>query len=360
MYDIAGEITGGGNPTWRATHAPATKTADAVARLLAAGVTVTGKTICDEFFYSVTGMNAHYGTPVNPRAPGRIPGGSSSGSAVAVASGAVDIALGSDTGGSVRIPAAFNGIYGLRPTHGRVDIAGAMAMAPTFDSVGWFTAGPGLLRVVGGLLLGGHHVSARINRVLVARDAIGIADAGIQQIVLRFLDRARPLLPPTQDQIIAPDGFDDWREIFRTIQAYEVWQTYGSWFEHHDAKLGPGIRERIAYTKTVTAQACASARAALDIARHKIRGTIAPGTVLIMPAAPCIPPRTDGSAEEYEAFRRRTMSLTCISGLSGLPQISIPAGMVDGCPASVALVGWAGGDEALLDLAVALSGCCGE
>jgi amidase len=360
MYDIAGEITGGGNPTWRATHAPATGTAAAVKTLLGAGATVVGKTICDEFFFSVAGMNAHYGTPVNPRAAGRIPGGSSSGSAVAVASGAADMALGSDTGGSVRVPATFNGIYGLRPTHGRVDITGAMAMAPTFDTVGWFTAGPGLLRKIGSLMLSGERKSAPVKRLLVARDAVAVVDAGIAEIIARFLIRATRLLPKAEDITIAADGFDPWREIFRTIQAFEVWQTYGSWFDTRDAKLGPGIRERIAYAKTVTAESCRQARTDMEAARRKIRAIVEPGTIVVMPAAPSIAPRIDASAEYFEAFRKRTLSLTCVAGLGGLPQTSVPAGTVDGCPAGISLLGWAGSDEDLLDLAVALAPCSGD
>jgi amidase len=130
MYDIAGYRTGGGSPDWLAAQVPAGSNSAAVARILAAGASIVGKTVCDEFFYSVSGANAHYGTPLNPRAPERLPGGSSSGSASATAAGACDFALGSDTGGSVRVPAAFCGVYGIRPTHGRVDLAGAMPMAP--------------------------------------------------------------------------------------------------------------------------------------------------------------------------------------------------------------------------------------
>src|SRR5436190_9194480 len=153
MYDIAGSRTGGGSPDWLAAQAPAAANAAAVARILAAGARIIGKTVCDEFFYSVSGANAHYGTPINPRAPDRLPGGSSSGSASATAAGTCDFALGSDTGGSVRVPAAFCGIYGIRPTHGRVDLSGAMPMAPSFDVAGWFATGPGIFRRVGGVLL---------------------------------------------------------------------------------------------------------------------------------------------------------------------------------------------------------------
>src|SRR5262249_11546331 len=116
---IGSTRTGGGSPDWLNAHPPATSHAAVIRRLLKRGATVIGKTVCDEFFFSVTGVNAHYGTPINPRAPGRLPGGSSSGSAAATAAGACDFALGSDTGGSVRVPAAFCGLYGIRPTHGR-------------------------------------------------------------------------------------------------------------------------------------------------------------------------------------------------------------------------------------------------
>ena len=143
MYDIAGWRTGGGSPVWLDKHAPAKRHAAPVRKFLAAGATVIGKTVCDEFFFSLTGANAHYGTPLNPRAPGRLPGGSSAGSAAATAAGACDFALGSDTGGSVRVPASFCGIYGIRVTLGRVDMTGAMDMAPSFDAAGWFAHGPG-------------------------------------------------------------------------------------------------------------------------------------------------------------------------------------------------------------------------
>src|SRR5438093_9304209 len=122
IYDVAGHKTGFGSPDWLATHSPAARTAPSVQVLLDAGADLVGKTHNDELTYSLTGENAHYGTPINVNAPGRIPGGSSSGSAAAVAGGLVDFAVGSDTGGSVRAPASFCGIYGIRPTHGRVSL----------------------------------------------------------------------------------------------------------------------------------------------------------------------------------------------------------------------------------------------
>jgi amidase len=359
MYDIAGERTGGGSPEWLAAHARAQANAGSVDRLLKAGATIAGKTVCDEFFFSLSGANAHYGTPVNVRALGRLPGGSSSGSAAATAAGACDLALGSDTGGSMRVPASFCGVYGIRPTHGRTDLTGAMAMAPSFDVAGWFAATPGVFRKVGTVLLDGTAHSDKITHVCFARDAFHQADETVGNALHAFIKRAREELPNAGDVSIAPDGFDSWRECFRTIQGREIWSIYGAWIESHNPKLGPGIAERMAYAATVTADAASAARAMLSDVRARIRSSIPPGTVLCLPTAPCIAPKVDASSQELDHFRARAMALTCIAGLAGLPQISIPAATVDGCPAGLSFMGWPGADETLLDLAVRLAPYCG-
>jgi amidase len=359
MYDIAGLTTGCGSPTWLATHAPALKTAGAVRQILEAGASVIGKTVCDEFFYSVTGANAHYGTPVNPRAPGRLPGGSSSGSASAVASGACDFALGSDTGGSIRIPAAFNGLYGLRPTHDRIDLAGVQAMAPSFDVPGWFAIGPGVLRKVGGVLLDGRSVPATVERMVVLEDAFTEADADLADCLHTLLEFMSDDLPPIVHAHISLEGFDPWREAFRVIQGYEVWQTFGDFITRERPQLGPGIRERMAFSSTVTRSEVEAARRVRAQARAHILETVVPGTILALPTAPCIAPPVDMPEAEMEPFRARVLRLTCTAGISGLPQLNIPIATLSGCPVGLSLIGWAGGDEALLDLACALSRHCG-
>ena len=359
MYDIAGERTGGGSPEWLATHDAAKAHAAIVARVLAAGAGIVGKTVCDEFFFSLSGANAHYGTPVNVRAAGRLPGGSSSGSAAAVAAGACDIALGSDTGGSMRVPASFCGVYGIRPTHGRVDMSGAMAMAPSFDVAGWFAASPGTLRKVGAVLLEGEARREKIARVLFGRDAFHQADAPVGNALRAFVSRALPELANPGEATIAPEGFDAWRNCFRNIQGREIWSIYGAWMEAHTPALGPGIRERMDYAATVSAETALAARETFLSARAQIRALVPPGTLLCIPTAPCIAPRIDARADELDAFRTRAMALTCMAGLAGLPQISIPAVSVDGCPAGLSFIGWADADETLLDLAVALAPYCG-
>jgi amidase len=359
MYDIAGERTGCGNPDWLAAHPAAKQHAGVVQKLLDAGASIIGKTVCDEFFYSVSGANAHYGTPVNARAPGRLPGGSSAGSASATGAGICDFALGSDTGGSVRIPASFNGIWGLRPTHGRIDCSGVRDMAPSLDVPGWFAATPGVFRKVGAVLLDARRVPATIQRVVVLEDAFAEADAPVADLLRTLLEFMSDDLPPMAHAKIAPDGFDPWREAVRIVQAYEVWQTFGAFVGQHKPQLGPGVRERFEFAATVTRKAADDAGAVRAKARDHIRQTVTPGTILALPSAPSIAPMIETAGAAMEDFRVRVMRLTCTAGIAGLPQVSIPAGTISGCPVGLSFIGWEGGDEALLDLAYALSRHCG-
>lgn len=359
MYDIAGERTGCGSPEWLATHPPAARNCPPVQKILDAGATIIGKTVCDEYFYSVSGANAHYGTPVNARAPGRLPGGSSAGSAAACGAGLCDFALGSDTGGSVRVPASFNGIYGLRPTHERVEHSGVADMAPSFDVPGWLAATPGVFRKVGTVLLDSRRVAAKIDRVVVLEDAFAQAEEPVADLLRTLLEFMSDDLPGMAHGRIAPDGFDPWREAFRIVQAYETWQTFGAFIARHKPNLGPGVKERMQFASTVTATQANASRAVVDKARDHIRQIVVPGTVLALPTAPSIAPKIEISGAELEEFRTRVMRLTCTSGISSLPQMNVPGATINGCPIGLSFIGWAGGDEALLDLACELSRHCG-
>ena len=359
MYDIAGERTGCGSPEWLATHPPAARNCPPVQKILDAGATIIGKTVCDEYFYSVSGANAHYGTPVNIRAPGRLPGGSSAGSAAACGAGLCDFALGSDTGGSVRVPASFNGIYGLRPTHERIEHSGVTDMAPSFDVPGWFAATPGVFRKVGAVLLDSRRVAAQIDRVVVLEDAFAQAEEPVADLLRTLLEFMSDDLPGMAHSRIAPDGFDPWREAFRIVQAYETWQTFGAFVTKHRPNIGPGVKERMQFASTVTSAQADASREVVNKARDHIRQIVVPGTVLALPTAPSIAPKIEISGAELEEFRTRVMRLTCTSGISGLPQMNIPGGTINGCPIGLSFIGWAGGDEALLDLACELSRHCG-
>src|SRR5262249_8998250 len=156
---------------------------------------------------------------------------------------------------------------------------------------------------------------------------------------------------------------DTWREVFRVMQAREVWQTYGEFVTANRPRLGPGIWERMQFAAVVTKDEYAAAAKQRTRIRAHVRKLAQPGTGLALPSAPCIALPLEMSAEELEVFRKRAMRLTCIAGLNGLPQISIPVGTVAGCPVGLSFIGWAGGDEALLDLAVRLGkyvGAAGE
>src|ERR1700756_1453132 len=177
LFDVAGYPTGGGNPDWARQNPVPVRHAWAVQRLLDAGATLIGKTITDEVSLGILGENPFDGTPLNPRAPGRVPGGSSSGSASAVAQGLCDTALGTDTGGSVRVPASFCGLHGIRPTHGRLDLTGMLPQAPTSDTTGWFARDAETFARVSAALFG-HPMPADLPaRLVVAVDAFGLADA---------------------------------------------------------------------------------------------------------------------------------------------------------------------------------------
>jgi amidase len=355
MYDITGYRTGAGNPEWLASRQPAEADAGAVRKLLDAGATITGKTVCDEFFYSITGANEHYGTPVNPRAPGRLPGGSSSGSAAACAGGACDLALGSDTAGSVRVPGALCGVYGIRATQGRVDMAGATAMAPSFDAGGWFSAGPGLFRRGGAVLLEPPQRPAPITQLIILDDAFETVDEPVAALAEALVTAAHDRLPAARHDRAAPGGLDTWREAMRIVQAREVWRSFGEFITKRRPNLGAGIRERMEIAAKISDDQVAAARDVTAQATQRMHELAGLGTVLALPTAPSIAPPLAAPADELESFRVRVMRLVCMASISGLPQVTIPAGTADGGPVGLSFIGWRGGDEALLSLATAMA-----
>ncbi len=354
VFDIAGYPTGNGQPTWPETHPLPEQHAAAVQQLLDAGATLTGKTICDEMCYSLAGDNAHYGAPINPAAPDRAVGGSSSGSAAAVAGELVDFALGTDCGGSVRCPASFTGIYGIRPTHDRVDPTGVAPLAGSFDVVGWFARDAALFADVGGVLLGGAARKIIPERAFFARDAFSRMPDGEREAAEEAARQAIGKLGLETEEIdIAPQGLDRWFAAFRHLQALEIWGNHAAWVSENKPAFGPGVKERFAYAATLTDADRTEHQPVRDIARARVNELLGGGdAVIVMPTAP-VSPKRDASDADVEDFRARTMGLTCISGLSGCPQVSLPLAEA-GAPIGISLLAAHGGDESLLDIAVAL------
>jgi amidase len=350
IYDIAGHKTGFGSPEWLATRPAATRTAPAVQRLLDAGAGMIGKTHTDELAFSLNGENAHYGTPVNVNAPGRIPGGSSSGSAAAVAGGLCDFALGSDTGGSVRAPASFCGIYGIRPTHGRISLEGVCPLAPSFDTAGWFARGAELLERVGRGLLGEERPAAA-RRLLVAEDAFAVADGAVARALQPGLDRLSALLGSSQRVTVAPEGLRQWFQLFRLLQGAEIWAQHGEWVRAVKPRLGPGVKERIEWVSTIDPREVVPARARREEIAQRMQDLLAGDAVLALPTVPGVAPLRNTPRAEIDEFRGRAMCLLSIAGLARLPQVSLPLARVDGCPVGLSLVAARGGDAMLLSLA---------
>jgi len=228
-----------------------------------------------------------------------------------------------------------------------------------FDVGGWFAGGPGVFRRVGTVLLEGEPVREAIRRLVVLEDAFAQADPEVGTLLRDFIETAGTAIPGQipeySEASIAPEGFDAWREMFRVVQAREVWIAYGPFITAHQPRLGPGIKERMEFASTVSESEASILRKERMRVREQIRGVAKPGTILALPSAPCIAPLTTTPASEQESFRLRVMRLTCIAGISGLPQVSIPAGMISGCPVGLSFIGWAGGDEVLLDLALSLA-----
>ena len=350
LYDFAGHVTGYGNPAWLKTHQPAPKNAAAVDRLLEAGVRCVGKTHTDEIAYSLMGVNAHYGTPTNSAAPERVPGGSSSGSAAATAAGLVDIGLGSDTGGSVRLPASFCGLYGMRASHGRISLQGARPLAPSFDCVGWFTKNPRLFEKTA-RVFGLKKKALQNVQLLLPEDVWALADGEVQNALKPVLARLEHLHGKARPIVIAPDGLAPWREIFRRHQAFEIWRCHGRWIERHKPAFGPGIKERFEMARSITEQEFLRARDGRKAILQRMDEILAPDKVLIMPTSPGPAPRRDANLAALEDFRTRALAMLCIAGLAKLPQFNLPAASAEGAPVGLSLVGAHNTDETLITLA---------
>jgi amidase len=359
VFDLADVATGFGNPVWLATHAPAAATAPAVERLLAAGARLRGKTVTDELTYSLTGENAHYGTPVNPRCPERVPGGSSSGSAAAVAGGLCDLALGTDCAGSVRIPASYCGLYGMRPSHGRIPLDGVCPFAPSFDTAGWLARDPQVLELAGRELLRERGRPPPARRVLVATDAFALAHPATAEALAAPLATVCDAVGAATDVVVAQEGLERWMQCFRTIQGFEIWQSLGAWVREARPKLGAGVRERLAWASRIAAEAAEAERAVRASVRRRLEALLGEGDVLCLPTAPGPAPLRGAPALEVEEeVRYRAISLLCIAGLGGLPQVTLPLAQVDGCPVGLSLVAAAGADLLLLALAAQVADRC--
>lgn len=344
LYAVRGQRIGAGNPAWLAEARVEPVHARSVEQLLEAGACVRGIARTDEFAFALTGMNAHTGPPPNPRAPGRIPGGSSSGSASAVALGHATIGLGTDTAGSVRVPAAYQGLFGIRTTHGAASSYALLPLSPSYDAVGWMTDSAELLRRVGGVLLPrAERNSAR--ELVVVPGLTRLAEDEVGAVVDAF---AADLGAMRESWDLS--DLSTWLHAFQTLESWEAWRERGAWLAPRLSTLGADVRGRFEAASLISEERADAARRILDGARERIR-TLVGDRIVVLPSASSVAPVL-GSG--FSAVRDATMALTCLAPIAGLPSVSLPRLTREGLPTGVGLLAGPGRDLDLLDLAVEL------
>ncbi len=356
IFDVADHPTGAGNPTWLATHPVATHTSPLVEQLLAAGATMTGKVITDELAYSLNGDNMHYGTPVNVNAPGRVPGGSSSGSVAAVAAKLCDFALGSDTGGSTRVPASYCGVWGLRTTHDLLSRKHVVPLHTSFDTMTWFAHDPATFTRVGEVLLPASNFVPK--RLLKPQALWQLASEDFVAPLQKVLDAAQVMLGVTAETMSFTrdtETLEQWRQAYVTMGAAEAWALHGAWILEHQPTFSAPISARWALAQAVTSAQAQPAQHKVAEIRAHVRAILSDDAIAIVPSAAGLAPLLNESGDSVERLRMRTMHLTCVVGISGVCQVSIPFKNSAGVPVGVSLVGPAGSDLALIRLATALS-----
>jgi amidase len=352
IFDIAGHVTGCGNPYWLATHGPAESTAWVVERLVDAGAAMVGKTITDELTRGIFGENMHYGTPVNPRAPGRVPGGSSSGSASAVAGELVDFALGSDTGGSVRVPSSFCGLFGLRPTHGRIPLDGMLLQAPSFDTIGWFARDAETFARVGSVILPPSPAVERPRRLVMAEEAWDLAEPATRQALEPVVAKVGALFANSATMRLSPTSLEEWSGHQQVLQGREAWESARDWIDQVNPTFSFEVSDRYALARSVTDEQVVAAQAGREAVNTRLNEVFDGGdVVLCLPTTISPAPLLGQRVSERHTLRLRNSALTSISGNTGRPQISLPLAEIDGLPVGLSLLGDYGADEQLIELA---------
>jgi amidase len=360
LIDVAGVPTGGGNPDWPRFAPTPARHAWVVQTLLDAGASVVGKTVTDEVSLGILGENAHDGTPLNPAAPSRVPGGSSSGSASAVAAGICDFALGTDTGGSVRVPSSFCGLYGIRPTHGRIGFTGIAVQAPGSDTCGWFARDAATFARVGEVLFGSALPGTLPTTLLVAEDAFGFADENVRQALAPAVGRLAALIGQRRDVTMAPQGLSVWQRAQRVLQASEAWRTFQPWLDGHNPRLAFSVARGLLQGSVMTDAERNAASLMRMEARARFRLLLPPGTILCLPTTPFPAPQKDLPLHQLDPLRERISCLTSQGGLTGVPQVNLPGATVDGAPVGLSIIGARGSDLDLLRVAVAFEAQAAE
>lgn len=347
LFDVAGYPTAAGNATVLAASGIKISTAPLVQTLLDAGACFVGKTNTDELAYSLIGGNIHFGMPINPRDPNLIPGGSSSGSAVAVAAGLADIGLGTDTSGSIRLPAAVNGLIGWRPTQGSLDNRALRPLAPRFDVPGFMTRSLEPMAAVMSAV-GMPAANERPASILVAEDILEIIDEAIADEMIASLRSAA--IPVCRIKAIASCSLADLALAFTTILQKEAWESNKTLFERSPEAIAPDIAARLLSGSRLDDEEVREARGIAKLFSGEIDRLLCENVVVALPTLTISPPTRDAPPESFAAFRSACIKLLCLSGLSGCPQLAFPIANCAGS-VSLSLLGARGADRMLVNVA---------
>ncbi len=338
LFDVAGHPTGGGNPDWSTYYPVPTRHAWAVQTLMDAGADLIGKTITDEVSLGILGENLFYGTPLNSAAPDRVPGGSSSGSAAAVAAGLADTAIGTDTGGSVRVPASFCGLYGIRPTHGRLDLSGMLPQAPSSDTTGWFARDAETFSRVSSVMLGEPLPDALPSQLMIAVDTFTFAGEAVQEALAPLIAKLADLIGQTRDVILVPMGLSVWGRAQRALQPHEAWLTFQDWIDTCNPRLAFNVARGLMAGSTMPEADRQWASLMRQEARARMTYLLPAGAIVAMPTTPFPAPKRGLPLAEQNPLRERILCLCAHGGLTGVPQVSIPGATIDGAPIGLSIL----------------------
>lgn len=347
VFKVVGSTYGNGHPKWLETHGPDEFTSSVITKLLEEGADLVGKTVCDELCYSISGENWNYGSPVNPHDPRRLTGGSSSGACAATAGGLVDFALGSDCLGSVRVPASYNGLFGMRPTYQRVATDGEAPYCKSMDVLGYVAREVQTFRKVSEVILGEDPTPVLFKKLLIAEDGFSTVNTDVTEALRPAIAYMGEQVASVEQVTVSPEGLAKWVEVFRIIQGYEVWESYGGWVRKYQPRLSPGPRARLKWASKISLQEYKDALVSRQGIMARMEELVPVDALLCLPTAASVAPLKSEPLEEINANRARSSNLLCISPLSDTPQLTIPFMQQDDVPLGISLIGAKGTDLAL-------------